>query len=310
MQKCLVLGVGSLGRRVLHELKKQGVDAVGASRTRPKGLDGEWIQTDARVADEVRKAAQGCDTVVLCAAPPLTSWSAEFEELVKGTLQGLRGLETTVVFASNMFVYGPSAQPMSEQTPEQPQAPIGRLRKELDKLVLAEHGVQGTRTAVVRGSSFYGPGVDVSMVGTSQLQSAAQGKPVDALGSVDQPHSLCFIDDFARAIVQVAANPSAHGQVWHAPVQPAMTMREFMELVTDKLGTELKFRIATPLILRIMGIFSPTMRALKQSFYQYTAPFIVDDSKYRAAFEESATPLNETIDRTIGSAGLSAKGSS
>ncbi|CAN5561849.1 hypothetical protein BH23ACT6_BH23ACT6_27800 [soil metagenome] len=69
-------------------------------------------------------------------------------------------------------------------------SPSGTLRAALDKLILSAHKADTLHTTVVRSASIYGSGVDVSMVGTSQLPSAAEGKKVNALGSVDQPHSL------------------------------------------------------------------------------------------------------------------------
>lgn len=293
----------------MHHLAESGVDARGASRHRPDGLVGDWVELDAREPDRVRQAAQDADAVIVCAAPPLPRWAAEFEVLVRGTLEGVSGLNTSVAFASNMSPYGPSAKPLSENTAQAPSGPAGRLRKGLDSMVLAANTADRVRTAVVRGSSFYGPGVDVSVIGASQITSAAEGTAINALGSVDQPHSLCFIDDFARALVRVAADTTSPGEIWHAPVQPAMTMRHFMTLLTDQFGTDPKFRIASPLILTVMGLFNPNMRALKESMYQFTAPFIVDDAKYCSAFSDSATELQDTIRSTIEGAGLRTSGS-
>lgn len=322
MKRVLVIGVGSLGRRVLEQLQTDGVEAIGASRTRPRGAFGEWSGLDARDKDEVSRRAQGADAVILCAVPPLNRWSKDFEDVVRGTLAGLRDLNTTLVSASSMAPYGRCIEPFSESSPERPIGPKGRLRQRLDALTLAAHQPHGVRdqsnahdqcndggglhTAVVRSGSFFGPGVDVSMVGSSQIAAAAHGHKIDALGSVDQPHSLTYIDDFARALVRVAADPMAHGQVWHAPVQPAMTVRGFMTTVTTELaGTEApRFRIATPFMVGVLGLFNPTMRALKEGMHQYMAPFLVDDSRYRAAFEDTATPFKDTMRATLMSEGL------
>lgn len=85
-------------------------------------------------------------------------------------------------------------------------------------------------------------------------------------------------------------------------------MRAFIAPVTDQLGTEAKFRIATPLILNVMGLFSSNMQALKQSIYQHISPFIVDDSKYRSAFDDAATELSETVRATMDDLGLTRSG--
>lgn len=344
MKRVLVIGVGSLGSRVLQQLQTEGVEAIGASRTHPRGVFGEWSVLDARDSDEVSRRAHGADAVILCAAPPLNRWSKDFEDLVRGTLVGLRDLDTTLVSASSMAPYGRCRGAFSESSPEHPIGPMGQLRHRLDQLTLAAHQPKSVRnsghpptdahphsgahphsvpnsdhthgpgnnggglhTAVVRSGSFYGPGVDVSMVGSSQIAAAARGRKIDALGSVDQPHSLTYIDDFARALVRVATDPAAHGQVWHAPAQPAMTVREFMTRVTTELALAEppRFRIATPLTMSALGMFNPTIRALKEGMRPYTGPFLVDDSRYRAAFADTATPFGETMRATLVSEGLS-----
>lgn len=306
MDTVLVIGVGALGRRVVRHCQSRGVEVIAASRTRPPDVSGNWVALDARDSTEVSRVASGANAVILCAAPPLQRWQSDFTDLLDGVLGGLRDRSTALVFASNMYPYGRFTEPFTEASAERPVSPSGTLRAALDKQVLLQHRGDGLRTSVVRSASFYGPGVDVSMVGTSQLRSAAEGTKIDALGSVDQPHSLTYIDDFARALVSVAAEPSAQGRVWHAPVQAPMTVRDFMTEVTDRLpiSGEPSFRIAIPTMVTMMGLFSPTMRALKENLHQYTGPFIVDDSSYRDAFADEATPFADSLTATLADAAL------
>lgn len=309
MQHAVVIGNGSLGRQVLADLQHRGVDATVGSRTRPAGGDDRWVHLDASEETSVRSATRGADAVLLCAAPPLTRWSEDFEPLVRGTLAGLADSGATVVFASNMSPYGPChGEPLTEDTTEDPAGPKARLRAHLDQLVLSAHDRSGLRTAVVRASSFYGPGVDVSVAGSRQLAALAAGEKVDALGSVDQPHSLCFIDDVARAIVDVALEESAHGQVWHAPVQDPLTLREFMTELGQEIGVEPRFRVASPLIVAVMSAFNADMRAVRESLYSYTSPFLVSDVKYRTQFGTGATPRRETLVATLAAEGFRTHG--
>ncbi|NHC44335.1 NAD-dependent epimerase/dehydratase family protein [Motilibacter aurantiacus] len=303
----LVIGLGPLGRRVVEELRTRGIPVVAASRNRVEGLGAEWRQLDASDAEQVRAVAADCEVVHLCAAPPLTSWVEEFDALVGGLLDGLRDSGKTLVFASNLYAYGPQQGTLTEASPELATGPKGALRKRLDRRVL---DAPGLRTAVVRGASFYGPGVETSMAGRSELAALAAGKPVPALGSVDQPHTMTYIDDFARAMVNVASSDSALGQVWHAPMQEPTTHRELMTAFGEVLGAQPKFRIAGPAVMNLMSLFNPTMKALKETFYTYTSPHVADSSKYAAAFGEAATPLKEAVTLTVQSAGLASSGRS
>ncbi|TSA79936.1 NAD-dependent epimerase/dehydratase family protein [Deinococcus detaillensis] len=299
MQKALVIGLGPLGKRVIKELESRGIEALGSSRSRPAGFTGHWQALDARDSVQVRTCAQDYDLVFLCAAPKLTRWTAEFADLVSGVLKGLAQTSTTLVFASNMYAYGPPSGTLTEQSPEHPVGPKGKLRQHLDRAVLDADQEGDLRTAVVRGSSFYGPQVASSMVGATQIQSMLNGKAVDALGSVDQPHSFTYIDDFARAMVTVALDKDAWGQVWHAPMQQAITLRGFMTALGQPLRIVPRFRVAGLVIVNVMALFNPDMRELKETLYAYTRPFVVSDAKYRAAFNDDATPLAETLRQTM-----------
>ncbi len=43
----------------------------------------------------------------------------------------------------------------------------------------------------------------------------------------------------------------------------------------------------------------PAMREYLHTLYQFTDPWVVDDSTFRTAFGASATPLDEALDATL-----------
>ena len=53
-------------------------------------------------------------------------------------------------------------------------------------------------------------------------------------------------------------------------------------------------------MLAIAGLFSPMMRELRETTYQFRAPFVVDSSKFERAFGSfHATPHRDAIERTV-----------
>lgn len=297
----LVIGCGPVGRAVLRRLRNQGISAVGASRDRPEGPIGEWRALDASRSDQVADVARSFSTVYLCAAPPLTLWTTEFHPLVKGVLDGLKDSGATLVFASNLYAYGKQDAPLTEDSQELATGPKGSLRGRLDREVLAASGLS---TAVVRASSFFGPQVPSSRAGSAELLALKEGRPIPALGSVDQPHSMTYIDDFARAMVRIAHRPDAHGRVWHAPMQPPLTQRELLERFGREIGAEPTFRLAGPFLLRMLGLFNADMRALRETFHSHAEPFIAESTRYDEAFDDAPTDLDTAIKETLRSNGL------
>jgi hypothetical protein len=48
-----------------------------------------------------------------------------------------------------------------------------------------------------------------------------------------------------------------------------------------------------------LGLVKPEMREYLHTLYQFTDPWVVDDSKFRAAFGDLSTPLDEALDTTL-----------
>jgi nucleoside-diphosphate-sugar epimerase len=52
------------------------------------------------------------------------------------------------------------------------------------------------------------------------------------------------------------------------------------------------------LVLRTLGLFSPLLREVAEMAYQWDAPYIIDDSRFRAAFGLTPTPMDAIVGAT------------
>jgi hypothetical protein len=52
-------------------------------------------------------------------------------------------------------------------------------------------------------------------------------------------------------------------------------------------------------VLRAVGMFSPDVRELLATYYQFEAPFIVDATAFTATFGGDVTGWDEIIDETV-----------
>jgi hypothetical protein len=52
-------------------------------------------------------------------------------------------------------------------------------------------------------------------------------------------------------------------------------------------------------VLRAMGVFDPIVREVAEMTYQWKQPYVVDDAKFRARFNVSATPWDAAIASTV-----------
>ncbi len=92
----------------------------------------------------------------------------------------------------------------------------------------------------------------------------------------------------------------ADGRVWHLPVQPPMTGRQWVDRIASVVDRPVKVgRISRPMLV-MAGLFSPRIRELRGTLYQWERPWVMDDSRFRAAFAAEPTPLDDALRATLG----------
>jgi hypothetical protein len=72
-----------------------------------------------------------------------------------------------------------------------------------------------------------------------------------------------------------------------------------MRSVTERLGRawrlSIEIRRVPRVVLRAMGLFVPIAREVAEMAYQWDAPYLLDDSRFRAAFGGVATPFDKVV---------------
>jgi nucleoside-diphosphate-sugar epimerase len=124
-------------------------------------------------------------------------------------------------------------------------------------------------------------------------------KTAQVMGNPDQPHSYSYTPDVAAALVTLAIRPGAAGSIWHLPVGETRTTRQIVETVYALAGYRPRLLAAGATTLRMIGLVRPAMREYLHTLYQFTDRWVVDDSKFRAAFGDHATPLDDALASTL-----------
>jgi nucleoside-diphosphate-sugar epimerase len=288
----------------MEQLTEQGIASRMVNRS---GQIGEALPEGVTVAAadlydpaNVKAVCADADVVFLCAQPPYTEWPEKFPPLIDAVLAGLQGSDTTLVFGDNLYMYGPTGgAPISEDLPYAATGHKGKTRARIAEQLLNAHAPGELNVVIGRASDFFGPRVTDSSVGDLLFAAALEGKTVNLLGDIDLPHTYTYICDFARALITLAEAPEAYGQAWHVPNAPTQSTRAFVEQVEAQIGHPVKIRTAGKTMLTILGWFNPMLGEMKEMYYEFSEPYIVDDSKYRATFGNGATPHEEAIRATV-----------
>jgi nucleoside-diphosphate-sugar epimerase len=293
---------GGAGGAVVAELLLRGktVRAVSRRGAAPEGAQG--VAADAAVATQAAAAARGAGVVYHCVSPDYTRWPELLPPISRSILGAAESSGAKLVFADNLYAYGPVDGPLREDMSPRASGPKGRTRVEVAAEMLAAHQEGRVRVTIGRASDYYGPGGTNSNAGETVFGRIVAGKRPQWTGKLDVPHTFHYLPDIARGLVTLAERPEADGEVWHLPAAEPLTAQEFFDLVFEAAGrpTPAKAQIMGPALLAVAGVFSPMLRELRETAYQFRRPFVIDSSKFEGAFGRlEPTPHPEAVERTV-----------
>lgn len=297
-------GSGGAGAAVVKALLAQGKEVRAISRKQPAQVPNGVTWRLADIADPVglRGALNGASIVYHCAQPEYAQWSKEFPGMNTNILTAVEAVAAKLIFADNLYMYDSSKGAINEQTLQNPVSKKGAIRQQLGEQMLEWHRTGRVEVAIGRGSDYYGPGVHGSSVGADFFQRILDGKPAQWAGRADQPHTLTFIDDFARALVRLGESPSGFGKAWVIPTAEPLTAKAFATLIAKVAGKPDKGVSALPgWAMPLVGMFVPIIGELYDIRYQTEKPFTVDGRVFAKTFGFEPTPHEEAIRATIAS---------
>jgi nucleoside-diphosphate-sugar epimerase len=300
----VVLGAGQLGPLVAARLRARGLRVRLVRRGpfvtgAPPGV--EAVSGDLGDPTSATALLAGAAVVYHCASPPYTEWRRALLPLTEAILTGASRAGAHLVALDNLYMYGraPGGR-MSEDSPVAPCSKKGELRARAAGAMTAARDRGDLPVTIGRASDFIGPGATLAAVfGDRFWTRAFAGKPGEVLGDPDQPHSYSYVPDVADALVTLGTDPRARNQLWHLPAPPALPTRAIIQRIGQLMGQPLAATSVPTWLLRGLGLWSPLMREIAEMTYQWRAPFVLDDARYRHTFGVGATPWEVALPATV-----------
>jgi nucleoside-diphosphate-sugar epimerase len=300
----VIFGAGPVGLAVMDELVRRGkrvrvVNRSGKSAHVPAGV--EIVGGDATQIPFTTEAAKGASVVYNCTnAPDYHKWPEQFPPLHTGVLEGAAANGAKLVLMENVYMYGDvEGQPITEKLPFKAKGKRGITRVKMVQEWEAAHKSGRVQVTAGRASDFFGPRVRDSAGGEQVFNAAIKGEAAQVLFHADQPHSFTYMSDIGKALVILGQSDQALGRAWHIPNAPALTTREFIAKIFAFTGKPPKFQVASPLIIKLLGLVAPPLRGIEELGYEFTKPFVVEGNEFTKTFGIDATPLDEAIQTTL-----------
>lgn len=298
--KHVVLGSGQIGNALARALRAEGHDVVSVRRSAGGDADGLRVaagnMADRAFAAEV---ARGAEVLYHVMNPAYHRWADELPPLTEGVVHAAKTSGARLVVLDNLYAHGRmNGLPMREDSPQVPCSKKGALRKAMAERLLESHARGEIRVTIGRASDFVGPGIVQAHLGERFFQRVLSGKPGELLGPASMPHAFTYGPDVVRGLVALGREPKASGHVWHLPTLPARPIQDWTGALGRELGITIRTTVTPGWVLAMLGLFVPEMREFEEMRYQWEAPYLVDDTRFRESFGFEATPFETQVRET------------
>jgi nucleoside-diphosphate-sugar epimerase len=298
------LGAGQVGPKLADELLGRGlrVRIVRRGEPGPERPGLEWFQGDLLDPDVARRACEGSSVVYHCVNPPrYDRWAQQLPPLFDAVVNSVNWSGAKLVVLDNLYMYGHCPEGgYREDTPMAPCSNKGELRAELAQRLLDLQTSGEMEIAIGRAADFFGPETPMSPLFHPRcLDQLRKGKTAEMIGNPDKLHSHSYTPDVARALAILGTSAPSWGQIWHLPITFQGTSRDLAERFANAVGNDLRIRKLQPWMLKLIGLVARDLSGVPEMLYQFEEDFVVDDSKFRAAFGDCTTPIDEAVRATL-----------
>lgn len=254
--------------------------------------------------EAVRDAVAGSDVAYLSVGLPYKAsvWEAQWPKVMRNTIEACRASGSKLVFFDNIYMYDREhLSPMDENTPVRPTTRKGAVRAMIADMLMEAVQKDQVDALIARCADFYGPGRQKNSVLTQTVfERLASGKSAQWLLSVDHVHSFTYTPDASLATAMLGNTDDAYGQVWHLPTtEKPPTGREWIEMIAEELEAKPRVQVASNFMMSTIGLFSPTLREVKEMAYQYDRDYDFRSDKFNRRFDFTPTTYRQGIKAVV-----------
>ncbi len=302
----VIFGAGQVGYPLAEILLAAGKKVRVVKRSQSDVPEGaETLLGDATQEAFCHAACAGASVVYHCLNPAYDTrlWAATLPRYMDNLIAAAGKVGARLVVLDNLYMLGDTGgKPMNEDTPTNPCSKKGAIRAKVAERLFSAQRQGEVRAVCGRAADFYGPRGSLTMFGEYFWKPVLAGKAGMALGNADTRHTYHYIPDVAQGLATLgcATEEQLAGQVlWMLPCQPAVTTRVLVSRFESALGRTLPLNVMPRWIMKLLGLFVPMVRELKEMAYQWDEPFIVDDSRFRRQFGDRVVAEVEAAKATV-----------
>lgn len=304
--KQVILGAnGAIGIELAKELYKYSTDLTLVSRN-PKKINqsDKLLPLDLTKMENVEKAIKGSDIVyVTIGFPYKTSiWKRNWIPFISNVVESCIAHKSKLVFFDNIYsIGGDNVNHITEDSPFSPTSKKGKIREEVDKIILKNIKNGKLKAIIARAPDFFGgTSKENSIIMNIVYDRLKKGKKAQWLCNADKIHSYGFVPDLAKGTAILGNTESAFNQIWNLPTSSEKTTgKKWIKLFANEMGQKPGLIILPNWLLKTIGIFMPIMKELAEMNYQYDRDYFFDSSKFNKYFNFEPTTNKMAVNHII-----------
>nr|PZN57207.1 MAG: NAD-dependent dehydratase [Bacteroidota bacterium] len=297
----VILGSGGAIGVELAKVLKSYTDKVRLVARNPKKVmgDEELFPGDLLDPNVAQAAVRGAEIAYLTVGLPYSTkvWKEKWPALMQNVIAACKRHGTRLVFFDNVYPIDIAhIGHMTEESPINPPSRKGKVRTQIDRMLMDEMGKGALQAIIARSADFYGPDPTVGMSALLEMtvKNMLKGKPANWFCRLDKKHSFTYTPDAAQATAILGNDPSAYNQIWHLPTASnPLTGGEWIELFAREMRVPARKMVAPKSIIKVMGLFNPLMGELSEMLYQFDRDYVFDSTKFERTYKFTPTPYHE-----------------
>ncbi len=299
MQTILGAG-GDIGILLAKELK-QFSDKIRLVARHPQQVNGddELMAADLLNTQAVSEAVKGSEIVYLTVGLKydLRIWQAQWPVIMQNVVDACVSHNCKLVFFDNVYMYDKSAIPnMTEDSHLNPPSKKGAVRLQVVARLNEAMANNKLKALIARSADFYGPGSKNGILNVLVLDSVSKGKRANWQVDPHKVHSFTYTPDAARATALLGNTDAAYDQVWHLPTSSErLTGKQFIDLAYSIGKQKSSYRLLSPFLLSLGGLFDRTIKELVEMQYQNNQDYFFNSEKFCSTFQFTPTRYADGI---------------
>jgi nucleoside-diphosphate-sugar epimerase len=298
-----ILGsTGVIGKELAKALPQYTNKIRLVSRNPKKVNNGdELFSANLLNAEEILKAVEGSEVVYLTAGLQydINVWRRDWPIIMKNVIDACKKNNSKFVFFDNVYSYGRVNGWMTEESPIKPDSEKGKVRAELNKMIMSEVKQGNLKAIIAKAADFYGPETPLSFVNIMVFDNYKKGKKAQWFIDVNKKHSFTYTPDAGKGTAILGNTDSAYNQIWHLPTNKnVLTGKEFIELAAKAMGVKPEYMVVKKWMVKMLGMFNKVVKESVEMLYQNDSDYLFDSTKFEKAFNYKPISYEEGIINT------------